>query len=127
MMAPCATPTAWVLVMATGPAKVPDSATQETPVISPLPFCEQKPAGAGPAGPGGARGGVAAFPAGHVGDGIPPARRAVKRDAQRPGPRLAARRRGVRSGLVRRRVLGHGRGLPVTSRAGWRDRLVIHR
>ena len=40
----CAIPTACVLVIAIGPAAVPDSSIQETPVISPLPFCEWNPA-----------------------------------------------------------------------------------
>jgi hypothetical protein len=51
--AACTVPTACVLVIATGPAKVPDSSIQDTPVISPLPFWEKKPAATeSPAWPG---------------------------------------------------------------------------
>ena len=50
MMPACAIPTECVLVIATGPSKVPDSSIQETPVISPLPFCEWNPAATGSPG-----------------------------------------------------------------------------
>jgi hypothetical protein len=49
-------PTACVFVIATGPVNVPDSAIQETPVISPLPFWEWKPAATGSAAPARPRG-----------------------------------------------------------------------
>ena len=61
-MAACAVPTAWVLVMATGPANVPDSAIQDTPVISPLPFWEKKPAVTGSPAPAAPRGWIAVTP-----------------------------------------------------------------
>ena len=55
-MPACAMPTACVLVIAIGPANVPDSSIQDTPVISPLPFCEKKPAITGSAAPAAPRG-----------------------------------------------------------------------
>jgi hypothetical protein len=55
-------PTAWVLVIATGRANVPDSPIQETPVISPLPFSEKKPAATGSAAPAGPRGWIPVTP-----------------------------------------------------------------
>ena len=61
-IAACAIPTAWVLVMATGPEKLPDSEIQDTPVISPLPFWEKKPAATGSAAPSGPRGWIAVTP-----------------------------------------------------------------
>jgi hypothetical protein len=57
-----AIPTAWVLVMATGPEKLPDSEIQDTPVISPLPFWEKKPAATGSPAPPGPRGWMAVTP-----------------------------------------------------------------
>src|SRR5262249_4540100 len=42
--------------MATGPLKLPASEIQETPVISPLPFCEKRPAATGSAAPAWPRG-----------------------------------------------------------------------
>src|SRR5512144_35057 len=38
------TPTEWVLVIITGPARNPDSSSQVVPVISPLPFRVNQPA-----------------------------------------------------------------------------------
>ena len=61
-MAACAIPTAWVLVIATGPAKVPDSRIHDTPVISPFPFWEKKPAATGSAGLAAPRGWIAVTP-----------------------------------------------------------------
>jgi len=57
-----AMPTARVLVIATGPPNVPDSSIQETPVISPLPFCEKNPAATGSPAPCGPRGWMAVTP-----------------------------------------------------------------
>src|SRR6516225_2677116 len=57
-----ATPTAWVFVIATGPSNVPDSLIQETPVISPLPFWEWKPAATGSPVSSGPRGWMAVTP-----------------------------------------------------------------
>jgi hypothetical protein len=54
--------TAWVLVIATGPANVPDSWIHETPVISPLPFWEKKPATTGSPAPAAPRGWMAVTP-----------------------------------------------------------------
>jgi hypothetical protein len=48
--------------MTTGSEKVPDSSIQETPVISPLPFWEKKPAATGSAAPSGPRGWMAVTP-----------------------------------------------------------------
>jgi hypothetical protein len=62
MMPAWAMPTACVLVMATGPVNVPDSAIQETPVISPLPFWEWKPAATGTPAPARPRGWMAVTP-----------------------------------------------------------------
>ena len=108
MIPACARPTAWVLVIATGPSKVPDSLIQETPVISPLPFWEWKAGRHRIAGPGRAArvdGGdagadpvaldqreVADLDPGHVGDGVQRAGLAAERDPERAGPRLAAGR-----------------------------------
>jgi hypothetical protein len=61
-MAACAIPTAWVFVMATGPPNVPDSAIQDTPVISPLPFWEKNPAATGSPAPPAPRGWIAVTP-----------------------------------------------------------------
>ena len=61
-MAACAIPTAWVLVMATGPANVPDSRIQDTPVISPFPFWEKKPAVTGSPAASAPRGKMAVTP-----------------------------------------------------------------
>lgn len=55
-------PTAWVLVIATGPEKLPDSPIQETPVISPLPFWQCKAAATGVAAPPLPRGWMAVTP-----------------------------------------------------------------
>ncbi len=55
-------PTACVLVIAIGPLNVPDSPIQETPVISPLPFCEQNPAATGSPAPSRPRGWIAVTP-----------------------------------------------------------------
>ena len=55
-------PTAWVFVMAIGPENVPDSSIHDTPVISPLPFCEWKPAATGSPGPLEPRGWIAVTP-----------------------------------------------------------------
>ena len=56
-------PTAWVLVIATGPwQKLPDSSIQDTPVISPLPFWEKKPAATGSPGLSLPRGWMAVTP-----------------------------------------------------------------
>src|SRR5204862_1296119 len=62
MIPACAMPTACVLVIATGPSNVPDSLIQETPVISPLPFWEWKPAATGSPVPAGPRGWMAVTP-----------------------------------------------------------------
>ncbi len=62
MIPACATPTACVFVIATGPSNVPDSLIQETPVISPLPFWEWKPAATGSPVPAGPRGWMAVTP-----------------------------------------------------------------
>src|SRR5258708_32297365 len=62
MIAACATPTAWVLVTATGPEKLPDSSIQLTPVISPLPFWEKNPAATGSPAPVRPRGWIAVTP-----------------------------------------------------------------
>src|SRR6516225_4567276 len=62
MIPACATPTAWVLVIATGPSNVPDSLIQDTPVISPLPFWEWKPAATGSPVFSGPRGWMAVTP-----------------------------------------------------------------
>src|ERR1700731_2542453 len=97
--------------MAIGSENVPDSSIHETPVISPLPFWEKKPAATGSAAPAGPRGRMAgtpgrgegrvpARPPGHVGEGFPVAGRPAERNAQGPGPRLAQRRRRVRAGQV---------------------------
>jgi len=51
-----------VFVIATGPANVPDSSIQDTPVISPLPFWEKKPAATGSAAPARPRGWRAVTP-----------------------------------------------------------------
>jgi hypothetical protein len=51
-----------VFVMPTGPLKVPDSSIQETPVISPLPFWEKKPAATGSPAPAAPRGWMAVTP-----------------------------------------------------------------
>ena len=48
--------------MATGSENVPDSSIHETPVISPLPFWEKKPAATGSAAPAGPRGRMAVTP-----------------------------------------------------------------
>jgi hypothetical protein len=61
-MAAWAIPTAWVLVIAIGPAKVPDSRIHDTPVISPLPFWEKKPAATGSPAPAAPRGWIAVTP-----------------------------------------------------------------
>jgi hypothetical protein len=62
MIPACAMPTACVFVIATGPSNVPDSLIQETPVISPLPFWEWKPAATGSPVPAGPRGWMAVTP-----------------------------------------------------------------
>src|ERR1700722_2034026 len=62
MIAACTTPTAWVLVMPTGPQNVPDSSIHDTPVISPLPFCAKNPAATGSPVPAGPRGWIAVTP-----------------------------------------------------------------
>jgi hypothetical protein len=49
-------PTAWVFVIASGRENVPDSPIHETPVISPLPFSEKKPAATGSAASAAPRG-----------------------------------------------------------------------
>ena len=41
---------------------MPDSSIQDTAVISPLPFCEKKPAAAGSAAPAAPRGWIAVTP-----------------------------------------------------------------
>ena len=61
-IAACAVPTACVLVIATGPVNVPDSSIQDTPVISPLPFWEKKPAATGSSAPAAPRGWMAVTP-----------------------------------------------------------------
>ena len=48
--------------LAAGRENVPDSAIQETPVISPLPFSEKKPAATGSAAPAGPRGWIPVTP-----------------------------------------------------------------
>jgi hypothetical protein len=48
--------------MTIGSEKVPDSSIQDTPVISPLPFCEKKPAATASAAPSGPRGWIAVTP-----------------------------------------------------------------
>ena len=53
---------ACVLVIAIGPAVVPDSSIQLTPVISPLPFREKKPAASGSPAPSLPRGWMAVTP-----------------------------------------------------------------
>src|ERR1700735_3315106 len=98
MIAACAMPTAWVLVMATGPENVPDSSIQDTPVISPLPFWEKKPAATGSPAPARDQRPVAHLDAGHVSDGVPPSRHPAERDLQGPGARPARRRGCVRPG-----------------------------
>src|SRR6516165_8676712 len=62
MIPACATPTACVFVIATGPSNVPDSLIQDTPVISPLPFWESKPAATGSPVFSGPRGWMAVTP-----------------------------------------------------------------
>src|ERR1700750_3461887 len=62
MIPACAMPSACVFVIATGPSHVPDSLIQETPVISPLPFWEWKPAATGSPVPAGPRGWMAVTP-----------------------------------------------------------------
>src|SRR6516165_11581497 len=125
MTAACATPTAWVLVIVTGPEKVPDSSIQLTPVISPLPFWEKNPAATGspaPAWPRGVdrghagpdrfaldQGRVAHLHARHVGDRVPPAGGAGQRDAERPGPRPSGRGGGMPGG----QVSGHRSGILI--------------
>ena len=102
-------PTACVLVIAIGPAAVPDSSIQETPVISPLPFREKKPAAHGSPGSARPRGWIAVTPvrtllaldqrgiadlhAGHVGD------RVATSPACR-GTGCRARARGLPAGVV---------------------------
>ena len=48
--------------MPTGPQNVPDSSIQDTPVISPLPFCEKNPAATGSPAPAAPRGCIAVTP-----------------------------------------------------------------
>src|SRR5215475_1008369 len=58
----CAGPIACVFVIAIGPDIVPDSSIQETPVISPLPLREWKPAAHGSPGRSRPRGWIAVTP-----------------------------------------------------------------
>src|SRR6266700_3047210 len=124
--AACTVPTACVLVIATGPAKVPDSSIQDTPVISPLPFWEKKPAATGwpglaarmDRGHAGSDGlaldqrGIPDLDARHVGNRVPPARPPAERYPDGAGARLARRGDGMRIDLTRRI---HGLGLhPIT-------------
>ena len=114
-----AIPTACVFVIAIGPAAVPDSSIQETPVISPLPFCEWKPAAYGSPGSERPRGWIAVTPVrtsspeinvtkptstpgtsviafhgpGSPSNGIPSARRAACRRASRAADRSRGCRR----------------------------------
>src|SRR5262245_2735518 len=62
MIASRTTPTLWVLVIATGPSRKPDSSTQVVPVISPLPFCENQPANEGLASVSAPRGRITVTP-----------------------------------------------------------------
>src|SRR5437879_6106377 len=62
MIDACAIPTAWVFVMAMGPAMVPDSSIHDMPVISPLPFWEWVPAAQGSSGFVRPRGWIAVTP-----------------------------------------------------------------